>query len=52
MEENKIKQAIDYCRLAFVEDPMGYLYKYEICILTDQYYKDPKMPLKRYREYL
>ena len=51
VEENKIRQAIDYYRLALLEDPMGYLYKYEICILTDQYYKDPKMSLKCYREY-
>src|SRR5690606_7791403 len=51
MEENNIKLAIDYYRLAFKEDPEGYLYKYEICLLTDQYCKDPKMSLKCYKEY-
>lgn len=51
MEDNNIKLAIDYYRLAFQEDPSGYLYKYEICILTDQYYKDPNISLKCYREY-
>lgn len=51
VEENNIKLAIDYYRSAFREDPSGYLYKYEVCILSDQYYKDPKMSLKCYREY-
>jgi tetratricopeptide (TPR) repeat protein len=51
MEQNDLKLAIEYYQRAFVEDPLGYLYKYEVCLLTDQYYKKPKMSLKCYEEY-
>jgi tetratricopeptide (TPR) repeat protein len=44
-------EAIANYREAYKENPEGYLYKYEICFLTDQYYKDPKMKLECYRSY-
>ena len=51
VEQNDLKLAIEYYKKAFREDPAGYLYKYEVCILTDEYYKNPKMSLKCYVEY-
>lgn len=51
VEQNDLKLAIQYYKKAFREDPAGYLYKYEVCLLTDQYYKNPKMSLKCYQEY-
>lgn len=52
VEQNDLELAIKYYERAFIEDPSGYLYKYEVCLLTDQHYKKPKMSLKCYEEYL
>tara|TARA_R110002111_G_scaffold234518_1_gene295610 strand:+ start:179 stop:1291 length:1113 start_codon:yes stop_codon:yes gene_type:complete len=51
VEQNNLKLAIEYYKKAFGEDPAGYLYKYEVCLLTDQHYKNPKISLKCYEEY-
>ncbi|MCM4172427.1 tetratricopeptide repeat protein [Arenibacter sp. TNZ] len=51
VEQDDLKLAIEYYKKAFKEDPTGYLYKYEVCLLTDQYYKNPQMSLKCYQEY-
>ncbi|SHJ35931.1 Tetratricopeptide repeat-containing protein [Arenibacter nanhaiticus] len=51
MEQNDLKLAIKYYKKAYQEDPTAYLYKYEECLLTDQYYKDPKMSLQCYKAY-
>ncbi|MCM4167056.1 Lipopolysaccharide assembly protein B [Arenibacter antarcticus] len=51
VEQNDIKLAIGYYIKAYQENYDGYLYKYEICLLSDLYYKNPKQSLKCYREY-
>lgn len=52
VEQNDLELAIKYYERAFIEDPSGYLYKYEVCLLTDQHYKKPEKSLKCYEEYL
>ena len=51
VEQNDLKLAIEYYKKAFREDPAGYLYKYEVCLLIDQYYKNPRMSLNCYEQY-
>jgi tetratricopeptide (TPR) repeat protein len=52
VDQGDLRLAIDYYKNALQEDPEGYLYKYEICFLTDQFYKDPKMKLGCYKSYI
>lgn len=50
--KNDLKLALDYYQKAFEEDtssPYGY---YQICTVADQYYKDPKLRLELYENYL
>ncbi len=50
--KNDLKLALDYYQKAFQEDtssPYGY---YQICTVADQYYKDPKLRLEFYENYL
>ncbi len=51
MEQNDIKLAIGHYENAYLENPEGHLYKYEICLLSEHYYKNPQQALKCYREY-
>ncbi len=51
MEQNDIKLAIGHYENAYLENPEGYLYKYEICLLSEQYFRNPQQALKCYREY-
>ncbi|MEJ1223212.1 tetratricopeptide repeat protein [Sediminicola sp. 1XM1-17] len=52
VDQGDLKSAIAYYKDALQEDPEGYLYKYEICFLMDQFYKDPKMKLGCYSNYM
>ena len=52
VEQGNLKDAIRYYQMALEEEPTGKIYKYEICFLTDQYYKDPKMKLGCYKGYM
>ena len=51
VEQDDLKLAIDHYKRAYRENPDGYLYKYEICLLSDQYFKNPEQSLKCYWEY-
>lgn len=51
VDRGDLAEAIANYREAYREDPQGYPYKYEICFLTDLYYKDPKVKLECYQSY-
>lgn len=42
------KTAIKYYKLAHKENPLDPIYYYQVCILGDIYYKDPKIKLQQY----
>lgn len=47
-QENNLKRAMGYYKLAFKEDPANITNYYQICALADQYYEDPKIKLQYY----
>ena len=51
-EQKDYKTALKYYKLAHEEDPSNNIYYYQICVIADQYYKDPKVKLKYYEQLL
>lgn len=45
------KSAIKYYKMAHKEDPLNPMYYYQVCILSDSYYKDSKLKLKQYEAF-
>ena len=52
MENHDLKKSLDYSRLAYQENTSSYMNYYQICILADQYYKDPKKKLGYYENFI
>tara|TARA_R110002050_G_scaffold196426_2_gene331397 strand:+ start:107689 stop:108831 length:1143 start_codon:yes stop_codon:yes gene_type:complete len=51
-EQKDYKIALKYYKLAHEEDPENVIYYYQVCVIADQYYKDPKVKLKYYEQLL
>lgn len=49
-EQNDYKLALKYYKLAHEQDPSNVIYFYQICVLSDNYYKDPLMKLNNYEQ--
>ena len=50
-QKNDLKTAIKYYKMAHKEDSANPIYLYQVCILSDKYYKDPKLKLKQYEAF-
>ncbi|MCE2611704.1 tetratricopeptide repeat protein [Flavobacteriaceae bacterium D16] len=46
--QNKTKKALDYYIKAWEENKRNLFYYYQVCILADEYYQDPKTKLNYY----
>lgn len=46
------KTSLEYYKKAWKENPQNYLDYWQVCILTDDYYKDPKIKLSYYEKLL
>lgn len=51
-EKDDLQLALEYLQLAVKEDPNDGMLHYRLCALTDRYYKDPKVKLRYYEQYL
>lgn len=51
-EQNDLKAALNYYKLAFEEDDTNHMVYYQICTLVDQLYDDPKVKLDQYSSFL
>lgn len=51
-EQNDLKTALNYYRLAFKEDETNYIAYYQICTMVDQLYKDPTVKLEHYTSFI
>ena len=46
------KQALENYTKAFEEDTNNQFAHWQVCIMTDQYYKDPQLKLNQYQKFL
>lgn len=51
LDQKNMQKAINYYELAYKEAPSFFIY-YQICFLADNYYKDPKVRLGYYENYI
>lgn len=51
-EKGRLKKALDYYTLAWQEDPLNQFHYWQVCVLADEYYKDPKTRLRHYEKLL
>ncbi len=51
-ERNDLKSALEYYRLAYEEDTSSPFAYYQVCTVADQYFKDPKVRLNYYTEFI
>lgn len=50
--QGKLKSALEYYAKAWEENKLNYLNYYQVCVLADEYYKDPKIKLRYYKRLL
>ncbi len=50
--KGELKKALDYYTMAWEEDEVNQLNYWQVCILADEYYKDPKIKLGHYEKLL
>jgi len=50
--KNNTKKALEYYTQAWKEDPKNPLGYWQVCVIADEYYKDPKVKLKHYEKLL
>lgn len=50
--KNQLKKALDYYTKAWEENKANFINYYQVCILADEYYKDPKTRLGYYEKLL
>lgn len=50
-EQQDLKMALEYYKLAHKEEPENAMGYYQVCTLVDRYYKDPKVKLDYYERY-
>lgn len=48
--KGELKKALDYYTKAWEEDKVNQLSYWQICVLADEYYKDPEIKLKHYEK--
>jgi tetratricopeptide (TPR) repeat protein len=51
-EQKKAKEALDYYTKAYEEDRSNYLNYYQVCIIAEEYYADPKTKMRYYQNLL
>ena len=51
-EREDLNSAFKYYKLAYEEEPSDYTIFYQICALADQLFKDPKMKLANYENFI
>ena len=51
-ELEDLKTALDYYNRAYAEEPADYMTYYQICAVADQLYKDPKVRLTFYENFI
>ena len=51
-EQNQLKEALDNYTKAYEEDTSSFLNYYQVCILAEEYYADPKTRLRYYQNLL
>lgn len=51
-EQKKTKEALDYYTKAYEEDRSNYLNYYQVCIIAEEYYADPKTKMRYYQNLL
>ncbi|MFS4493247.1 tetratricopeptide repeat protein [Maribacter sp. 2308TA10-17] len=51
-EEEDLKGAFEYYKLAFKEEPSDYMAYYQICTTADQLFKDPNLKLQYYENFI
>ncbi len=49
-EGKDLKAALEYYKMAHKEDPTNIINYYQLCVMADQYYMDPKIRLKYYED--
>ena len=49
-EQKDYKLALKYYKLAYEQDPSNVNYYYQICLVSDYYYKDPLVKLNNYEQ--
>jgi len=47
-QQHKIKTSFEYYKKAYQEDTSNTITYYQVCVLADEYYKDPKVKLEYY----
>lgn len=50
--KNQLKQSLEYYTKAWEENKANFFNYYQVCILADEYYKDPKLKLRYYERLL
>lgn len=51
-EQEDLKSAFEYYKKAYNEEPADYMTYYQICAVADQLYKDPKVRLQYYENFI
>ena len=51
-DQEDLKTAFNYYKLAYKEEPTDYISYYQVCSLADQLYKDPKIKLEYYENFI
>ena len=52
LEEEDLKTALEYYKKTYQEEPTDYMTYYQICAVADQLYKDPKVRLQYYENFI
>ena len=50
--KGELKKSLDYYTKAWEEDRLNQLNYWQVCVLADEYYKDPKIKLRNYEKLL
>jgi len=51
-EQEDLKKAFEYYKRAHEEEPSDFMTYYQVCTMADQLYKDPKLKLKYYDNFI
>ncbi len=50
--KGELKKSLDYYTKAWEEDKVNQFSYWQVCVLSDEYYKDPKIKLAHYEKLL
>ncbi|MCL6267136.1 tetratricopeptide repeat protein [Flagellimonas myxillae] len=50
--QNRLKESLDYYTKAWEENKADFFSYYQVCIMADEYYKDPETKLRNYQKFL